>query len=117
MNLLIEKGADINAIDSKNEMTPLLSCIFFSNIKALKLLLEKNVDLNIKFQDNYILDLLIMHYVGLSKIYKILNIEDFPDLKDEELIEIIEIFFEKGAPFSISTIYFGLLKNSYDVIT
>jgi ankyrin repeat protein len=131
VNLLIEKGADINAMESKDGITPLLSCIFFSNIKALKLLLEKNVDLNIKRGDFYILDLLILFYLGLSKFYKTHNIEDFTDLKDEEsidsikdfidlkdeeLIDIIEIFFEKGAQFSISTIYWGLFENSFDAI-
>jgi hypothetical protein len=38
--------------------------------------------------------------MGLTKLNKTHNIENFIDLKDEELIEIIEIFFEKGAHFS-----------------
>lgn len=109
LSLLIEKGADINAI-SKDGYTPLFFCIMISNVKAIKILLENKVDLDIKFQNMNILEISIFFYLG---VYNMLSKKDkLFDFNNENLLEIIEIFFEKGLSISEELESICILSNN-----
>lgn len=90
VQLLIEKGADVNAKTNKTKKTPLhLLCQYYDNdngVEIGKLLVEKGADVNTKTQDGWT----SLHF--LCRYHK-----------NPNLIEFVDLLIKKGADVKATT--------------
>lgn len=93
--LLLQSGLDVNGTfcENENDITVnnyMETAIRYQNVGMIKLLLEYDFDLTVEFNENY----------SYSYIYSLVHTLGFYD-KYSEMIELLLLFIEKGAPIGV----------------